>query len=364
MVLSYYYCRSRWTGGPPSDTPKSMEEAQARIDGLYASGVPFFTKANLRSALEQIQRSPARGEKIFLQAVDGATVEFDMRTGEVKPRIDENDQRTEYLFLEPAVMYEARSHLKHRLWWRGFDEERPNLCALEISHRTLIRKPDTKEPIEVKPVPERAEVEEDFRVHRQMWEASAMPTQLKHILASAAAGLEINKIVAVSLGNISWLREDRAGRSAFQHSLVLTMREWVNEKNGRETPCYVQDPAYEDVDLAILGECGMTVLEDPQAWLEMDDTSIVMSVASNVPSKEIVADIARPAVVIWERVGFEDYDKEGETSMTDPCSPRVRAMMEEYDLFEFGPDLEHFGDVVVYVRRTKKLCREGKALDV
>lgn len=36
---------------------------------------------------------------------------------------------------------------------------------------------------------------------------------------------------------------------------------------------------------------------------------------------------------------------------TDPCSPRVRAMMEEYDLFEFGPDNDHFGDIAIYVRR-------------
>ena len=142
-----------------------------------------------------------------------------------------------------------------------------------------------------------------------------MCRQLKHILSSAAANLEINKIVAVSLGNISFLQDEREGRSAFQHALVLTMRGWLNEKNGRITPCYVQDPIYEAVDVDILGECGIEVLEDPRAWLEIDETSIVMSIASNVPSKEIVADIARPAVVIWERVGFRDYDKEGEGAM-------------------------------------------------
>lgn len=97
MGLSYYYCRSRWTDGPPADTPKSMEEAQARIDELYASGVPFFSKENIRSALEQMQRPLAHGDKIYVKAVDRATVEFDMRIGEVKPRIDENNEKSEYL---------------------------------------------------------------------------------------------------------------------------------------------------------------------------------------------------------------------------------------------------------------------------
>lgn len=47
------------------------------------------------------------------------------------------------------------------------------------------------------------------------------------------------------------------------------------------------------------------------------------------------------------------------TSRTDPCSPRVRAMMEGYDCYEFGAD-EHFGDVVVYVRRPKTFCRDDQ----
>ena len=182
-------------------------------------------------------------------------------------------------------------------------------------HRTVIRNPDTKEPLDDMVFATREETAEDFRKHRQMWEGSEMCKELTHILNSAAASLEINKIVAVSLGNLSYLRDDYPGRSAFQHSLVLTMREWLNDKNGHETPCYVQDPIYQEIDIEILQEYGIKVLEDPQAWLEMDDQSIVVSIASNVPVKEIVADIARPAVVIWNRVGFEDYDKEGEGSL-------------------------------------------------
>ena len=40
------------------------------------------------------------------------------------------------------------------------------------------------------------------------------------------------------------------------------------------------------------------------------------------------------------------------SSRTDPDSPRVRGMIEHYDQYDFGPDPEHFTDVVIYIRKT------------
>lgn len=40
-------------------------------------------------------------------------------------------------------------------------------------------------------------------------------------------------------------------------------------------------------------------------------------------------------------------------SRTDPDSPRVRAMLEGYELHEFGPDIELFSDIVLYIRKSK-----------
>lgn len=38
---------------------------------------------------------------------------------------------------------------------------------------------------------------------------------------------------------------------------------------------------------------------------------------------------------------------------TDPNSPRVREMIHNfYDKLEFPGDIEHFGDLAIYVRRT------------
>lgn len=41
------------------------------------------------------------------------------------------------------------------------------------------------------------------------------------------------------------------------------------------------------------------MIEDPHGWLEIDERSVVSSVAPNVPVKDIIAETSRPAVVIW-----------------------------------------------------------------
>lgn len=60
------------------------------------------------------------------------------------------------------------------------------------------------------------------------------------------------------------------------------------------------------VDREVLVDIGFEMIDDPRGWLETDERSVVCSVAPNVPVKEIVADTARPAIVIWNRVNNDD----------------------------------------------------------
>lgn len=91
MCLSYYSCISRWSGEPPPNNPKTEEEALASIDGFYNARVPFFSKDVLRSALEQMQRPLVEGDKIVLEALDGAMVEYKMRTGAISLNFADED---------------------------------------------------------------------------------------------------------------------------------------------------------------------------------------------------------------------------------------------------------------------------------
>lgn len=191
--------------------------------------------------------------------------------------------------------------------WDYFERDEPYLLSLRISHETQARNLKTKEPIEDYVVPRREVVVDDFQKHMQIWKQSDLHSRLVPILESSAAKLDINKIVGVALGSITRL-EESPNRSAVQHAFLLTVRDWLF-KRKKEFPCYVQDPVYNAVDQSILGEHGVDIIDDPRAWLEIDEKSILFPCAPDMPVKEIVADIARPAVVIWERVTFRDYDK-------------------------------------------------------
>ncbi|KAJ5160127.1 uncharacterized protein N7482_007131 [Penicillium canariense] len=345
----YFGGSFRWSEAPPYK-PQTMEEAQGHIDYLYESGVPFFSKEMIRAVFEQCQRKPARGELIYVKGVDGATVEFVSKTGEIKKRTSADGVSLEYLLLDPVISYDCRAHLKHRLWWTGLPG-RPPFCSLTIQHPSLEFKAGSNEPVVHWPTQPREEVAQAFQGHFQDWQETEVCQQLKQVLHRHAATHRITKVVGLALSAMS-IRVDDCPRSYIQHALLLTLRNWLAERDGTEVTCYAQDPGYRSVDKEVLRAHNIQVIDDPQAWLEIDDQSVVFSVAPNVPVKEIVADIARPGIIIWERVGFEDADQEGKTSSTDPSSPRVRAMLEGYELFDFGAeDDPNFCRTVMYIRR-------------
>lgn len=97
MGQGYYFCHYRWTNGPPPDTPKTEEEALSRIDDLYASGVPFFSKDSIRSAWEQMQKPLVDGDKIYIKALDGAMIEYDLRIGHVNTMREADGPDTEWV---------------------------------------------------------------------------------------------------------------------------------------------------------------------------------------------------------------------------------------------------------------------------
>lgn len=47
---------------------------------------------------------------------------------------------------------------------------------------------------------------------------------------------------------------------------------------------------------------GITVLEDPRAFLEVSDDSLVVSFGPDIPVRQVVTDLARPAVLICDKI--------------------------------------------------------------
>lgn len=176
------------------------------------------------------------------------------------------------------------------------------LCSLLVFHDTELRQEQVEGPTQ-------EALAEAFQEHIQAWKESDMCAKLVRVLDTAAAKHNINKVLGVALGPISKYPGISRTPTAMQHALLLALREWLSQRTQEGLRCYAKDPVYAPVDELVLGSHGVEVIEDPRAWLEMDEASILYTCAPNVPVKEIVADIVRPAVVIWERVGYQDSDE-------------------------------------------------------
>lgn len=86
--------------------------------------------------------------------------------------------------------------------------------------------------------------------------------------------------------------------------MALTVRNVLARHSGgyRDVACFVQDPAYSEIDHAVLGHHGMIVLSDPNGLLVVDESSAVIASNVNFPVKDIICDIAKPALIIWDKV--------------------------------------------------------------
>ena len=150
---------------------------------------------------------------------------------------------------------------------------------------------------------------------KQSLEASEEFSQLKSAFASVAIPPGIDKIVAFACSTMTWAANEdhRAGRSIAQHTLALTVRDLLANgygKDAHDIKCYAQDPIYMAEDKTVLTEAGFTVVNDPRGFLYVDDASVVISVSPDIPVRQIVADIARPAILIWNRVNRSTPDTE------------------------------------------------------
>lgn len=117
--------------------------------------------------------------------------------------------------------------------------------------------------------------------------------------------------------------------------------------SGPLVKCFSQDPAYSALDKQVLQSMGCTVLDDPRAFLEVDNNTVLVSIAPNIPVQQIIADIARPlAIVGWRRLTVEG----------DPPSPRVNNMLDkEYTVFSLrSHDCLGGSEFTMYIRKPKE----------
>lgn len=155
--------------------------------------------------------------------------------------------------------------------------------------------------------PTYAEVEGLFSTALREWETTKTCEILKSTLKLSQPSFQVSKIVGFACGTLDH------ERTLFQHAMLLTLRDLFSkdEETSEVTaiPCYAQDPIYDETERSVLEKAGITVLEDPEGFLQVDESTVVVSIAPNISVRQIIADIARPALLIWDVVRGEEEEK-------------------------------------------------------
>lgn len=168
----------------------------------------------------------------------------------------------------------------------------------------------TDEILDAEPVISVKDTKEIFETNLRKWTESEQCKDLRSILVSVKITANVQRIVAFACASISSDTKQKVPCSSFQHALALTLREVLgtNQEDTDEISCFAQDPAYSESDKKVLKEYGISVVDNPEGFLKVDSSTIVISCAPQAPVKQIISDIALPAAMIWDRVEECDRD--------------------------------------------------------
>lgn len=164
---------------------------------------------------------------------------------------------------------------------------------------------------------------------------------------------------------------DYCKRAMFLFAVAVCLRDWVKEMRGGAAgptiPIYM--PAFDTLrrwnpaEEEFLANNGVEFVDsNGELFLKIDERTAVMSYRNWNPVKQVVADLAKPALLICRPVSDDPEDDfawkeqenddgetitvptvrsrflESSTIVVDPDSPRVRELVKDYDKFEL-PEL-------------------------
>ncbi|KAI0408371.1 hypothetical protein F4802DRAFT_618538 [Xylaria palmicola] len=166
-----------------------------------------------------------------------------------------------------------------------------------------------------------------FRLERVAWTTSRAFLELSAIVQENQRLWTAGKIVGIGLGPlVRGSRVDDVGnqRSLTRYSFLHALREMIAALTGHTRPCIAQDPELSPTAAGILEDAGVTVMEDPRGFLEIDQSTILVSIDPKMPVKQIVSEIARPLAIIWAPGSVHS---ERGSMFPDMSSTRVDAML-------------------------------------
>lgn len=142
---------------------------------------------------------------------------------------------------------------------------------IQIGHYRFLRNIQTKvlySDLSVASVPDASEL---LRRSSRIWENTAQCQALRAILMSRK-DISISRIVGLALGSFATVYPSLQDRSAFQHALLLTLRDiYCNMQNlaQQSIPCFAQDPICNIVDITAAEETGIKLWKTLTDFLKL-----------------------------------------------------------------------------------------------
>ncbi|KAI1502181.1 hypothetical protein F5X99DRAFT_408361 [Biscogniauxia marginata] len=235
-------------------TPELTEVDKAVVryaDCLYKFGKPLWTREMLEDIEVQVDENP---QFYMIQRIDGSYVR----------KLNERHFRPDEWV--PKVIF-----FSHRQIANPTEEEWPNhhrLCSYMIQ-----KNHHTRSQLSVR------ELHEGFVVANSRWRESEYGKYFEEALRSFEIPSTVNKVVCFALGY-------RIASADFEftsrHPAALSIKPY--------------SPSIEEV----LEEHGFEVLgvEGVRGFLEVDENTVVFAVNAGTCVREIIADLARPAIII------------------------------------------------------------------
>ncbi|KAE8153567.1 hypothetical protein BDV25DRAFT_136686 [Aspergillus avenaceus] len=322
-----------------------VDQAIAIMDHIYESGTPFFPKEQLASIAKKLREPYQNGDCFNIAGIDGKVVVFSLFN---PVQIDSDDDEAQNANVPPGIMYISSVEMRMDMV-RQREIHCASLCSVRLCHPHFgIPKVKNTQTYAMEDI---HMVEKLLNFSILEWEECKVYRKVQRVLKTVGGMHRINKIIGFACGSISSLNRYRATRSTWQHALLLTVKATLERYNEGEITCYAQDPAYTEVDEAMLSKVGIKVLKDPDGLLEADDSSVVVACRPSFPLKEIIADNARPAILIWDRIGVEGRTPYYRNWSRNPDTARVKAFKKGYYEYKFGLDFIHFACMAIYSRR-------------
>ncbi|KAE9364922.1 hypothetical protein N431DRAFT_386858 [Stipitochalara longipes BDJ] len=193
------------------------------------------------------------------------------------------------------------------------------------------------------------ELKQEFEHWKKQWEASPANSELRTLLEESKERRKIENVVFLGMGSLQNSRREGRRASATQLAALQTIISILGSE-GKELEVVLQDPQFTELDGEFLGSLGYKVVQDPGAFKEVKEGTLVYAVHCYVDVYKAISEGPRPAVLIGTDV--DNFGRFESSEKLEGITKALEEMVEGCEVLDF-PQVRHdFSDTKIYWRKT------------